>query len=101
MNHFAAMLSPKASKAYVAAVIAGLSSAVIASPEGFTLTEILVLVLAVALSFQATYWTTNEPTYDGDIVVEQTEDKKLYSLNLNEDLDSLDNKSQLVFKIKK
>jgi hypothetical protein len=97
------MLSPKASKAYVAALVSLLSSAKLSAPDGFTTVEILTIAIATIVAFQATYWTTNskgEP--DGDIdVIQQEDGKKTFSLNLNSDPNDLDKKNQIVFKVNK
>ena len=102
MNQIKAMMSPQASKAFVAALLAALTAAIVAAPNGFTVSEILTIAVALVLTFQGTYWTTNvkgPAAYDGSIDVEQVEGKKIFSLNLNSDPLNLDTKNDVTFKI--
>ena len=103
MNHVKMMVSMQAKKAYVAALLAALTAAKIAAPGGFTTTEILTIVIATVVTFQATYWTTNTKNApDGDIdVIQQADGKKTFSLNLNSDPQDLDKKDQITFKVNK
>lgn len=48
-----------AAKAWVAAIVAGLSSAIPLSDNGFTEGEWLLVALAFTIGFQSTYWTEN------------------------------------------
>jgi threonine/homoserine efflux transporter RhtA len=50
----------KATKAWVAAAIAGLSFAVPVVDDGLSLSEALGCLLAALAGFQAVYWTTNK-----------------------------------------
>lgn len=54
------MFSAEAAKAYVAAVVAGLSAAVGFAEDGFTTKEVLGIVLALVVAFQGTFWVTNK-----------------------------------------
>lgn len=105
MNQIKAMMSPQASKAFVAALLAALTAAIVAAPNGFTISEILTIAVALVLTFQGTYWTTNvkgPAAYDGDIdVIPQIDGKKTFSLNLNSDPANLDLKNEVTFKINK
>jgi hypothetical protein len=97
------MASTQSAKAFVAALLAAISSAAVAAPDGFTTAEILTILGAIVLTFQATYWVSNasgEP--DGDIdVITQASGKKTFALNLNSDPEELELKDQVVFKINK
>jgi hypothetical protein len=102
MGAINSMFSAKAAKAYVASIIAAISTATVAAPDGFTSTEILTILGAFFVTFQATFWTTNAKTYGGIIDVIQPVnpgDKKTYSLNLNSDPADLDQKNEVLFKI--
>ena len=102
MNQIKSMMSPQSSKAFVAALLAALTAAIVAAPNGFTISEILTIAVALVLTFQGTYWTTNTKNpaaYDGSIDVEQVEGKKIFSLNLNSDPVNLDTKNDVTFKI--
>ena len=59
MNNIKTMFTTQSRKAYVAALIAGISAATIAADQGFTTTEWLTIAGAVLVAFQATYWTSN------------------------------------------
>ena len=96
------MLSKKSRKAYVASVLAAISAAIVAAPDGFTSVEILTILGAFFVTFQATYWTRNKKSYGGVIDVIQPVnpgDKKTYSLELNSDPTDLDTKDEVLFKI--
>jgi hypothetical protein len=55
------MFSNQARKAFVAAAIAGVSTAVALAPDGITLAEGLTIAGAALAAFQGTYWTSNAP----------------------------------------
>jgi hypothetical protein len=96
------MFSAKASKAFVAAVLAAISAATLAASDGFTSTELLTIVGALVVTFQAAYWTPNAKEVAGTIDVAQTPDgKKTFSLNLDSDPEELETKSEVTFKIVK
>lgn len=102
MGAINSMFSIKAAKAYVASIIAAITTATVAAPDGFTSVEILTILGAFFITFQATYWTTNAKTYGGSIDVVQPVnpgDKKVYSLNLDSDPEDLDTKGEVLFKI--
>lgn len=96
------MFSAKSAKAFVAAVLAAISTATVAAAGGFTVEEMLSIFGAAVLTFQATFWVSNGPVpADGTIDVEQIEGVKRFSLNLDSDPDNLDQKNQVVFTINK
>jgi len=51
------------------------------------------------LGYSKRSYNASEVKYDGTIDVEQLEDKKVFSLNLNSDPEKLDTKDQLIFKV--
>ena len=60
MTHIKTMFSMQSRKAFMAAIIAGTSSASFAQVDGLTVAEVFAVVLATMLAFQATYWTDNQ-----------------------------------------
>lgn len=102
MNNVKLMVSAKSSKAFVAAFLAAVAAVTIATPDGFTLAEMLTIVGAFLLTFQATYWTPNAKEVAGTIDVAVTpEGKKTFSLNLDSDPEDLESKDEVTFKIVK
>lgn len=93
------MFTTQARKAYVAALIAGLTAATLAASGGISLEELFIILGALVAGFQATYWTKNEKSYDGSVDVVNVEGKKTFMLNLDSDPESLDTKSDISFKI--
>lgn len=63
-GHARTMLSARAAKAYVAAVIAGIGSLAPVAGDGIELVELLVAAGVALAGFQATYWVSNAPDPD-------------------------------------
>lgn len=102
MNNIKLMVSAKSSKAFVAAFLASAAAVTVAAPEGYTLPEVLTIIGAFLLTFQATYWTSNAKDVAGTIDVAVAPDgKKTFSLNLDSDPDDLESKDEVTFKIVK
>lgn len=103
MNQIKLMASAGASKAFVAALIAMISSATLAATESFTVAEILTIIGAGIVAFQATYWTTNtksESSYDGALIVDTSDPvKDTYSLEVTTPLEEINEKSEIVLKV--
>ena len=94
------MFSAKSAKAFVAAVLAAISTATVASAGGFTVEEMLSIFGAAVFTFQATFWVSNGKTPpDGTIELTETDGKKLFSLVLDSDPEDLGTKKQVVFKV--
>lgn len=100
MEQIKAMASAQAAKAFVASFLAAFAAATVALPDGFTPSEILTILTALFLTFQATYWTNNAKAYAGSIDVQKEVDgTKTFLLNLDSDPADLDQKSDVTFKI--
>ena len=54
-----------AAKAWVAALVAGLSFAVPVVDDGVVVSEVLGIVLAALVAWQGVYWTPNKTPYSG------------------------------------
>ena len=65
MSHLKVMLSARAAKAYVGGAVAALSYAVPVVDDGMLPSEVLGVLLAALVGFQAVYWVSNPPTSDG------------------------------------
>jgi hypothetical protein len=55
--------------------------------------------IGVVLGLSNRSYNKSDSKYDGTIDVEQQEDAKVFSLNLNSDPNELDQKSQVIFKV--
>lgn len=55
--------------------------------------------LGVLLHLSSTAYDKSEAKYDGTIDLVETDDKKTYSLNLSSDIDDLDKKDEILFKV--
>jgi hypothetical protein len=102
MNQLKVMASAQSMKAYIAALIALIGATTYAEPNGYTFIEILSIIGATLLAFQAAYWVPNakgSAAYAGIIDVAQVDGKKTYSLNLDSDPNNLDTMGEVTFKI--
>jgi len=91
----------QARKAFVAAILAMIGVATLSTSGSFTTIEILTIVGTGLATFQATYWTTNKTEADGEIVVKELGEKKVFSLELESDPEELEKKKQIVLKVNK
>lgn len=57
--------------------------------------------LGLILHLNTKAYNSSDAKYGGTIDIEQVENKKIYSLNLNSDPDDLDTKDQVIFRINK
>lgn len=55
--------------------------------------------LGLLLGYSTKSYNNSESKYDGHIEISETDDKKSYMLNLHSDIDDLDTKKQVVFKV--
>jgi len=101
MDDIKKMATMQARKAFVASILAMIGVATLSTSGAFTLIEILTIVGTGLATFQATYWTTNETKADGEIVVKEDGEKKVFSLELESDPEDLEKKKQVVLKVNK
>lgn len=57
--------------------------------------------LGILLGYSSHSYNNSESKYDGEMEVEELEDKKYFSLSLNNDPNLLDNKKEITFKVNK
>lgn len=101
MDDLKKMASMQARKAFVASILAMIGVATLSTSGAFTVIEILTIVGTGLATFQATYWTTNDNKADGEIVVKEVGEKKVFSLELESDPEELEKKKEIVLKVNK
>lgn len=57
--------------------------------------------LGVILQLSSSAYTNSESRFDGQLEVDEDDDRKLYDLKLNDDVETLDGKDEVVFKVVK
>lgn len=60
---------------------------------------VVAAFIGTLLGISSSNYTRSDKRFDGHIDVEQSEDKKLFSLNLNDDPEKLEGKSSVTFKV--
>lgn len=61
MSHLKQMLSGRAAKAYAAGAVAAIAFATPVVDDGLLVSEVLGIVGAFLVGFQAVFWTSNAP----------------------------------------